>query len=68
MLYNVDEELEKKILCNHGEGLALAFVIINVDAGSILGIIKNLHECGDCHNIIRLISKLLLRNYNVEYQ
>ncbi|RVX08761.1 putative pentatricopeptide repeat-containing protein, mitochondrial [Vitis vinifera] len=44
-----------------GERLAIAFGLINTSPGTTLRITKNLRICGDCHNAIKLISKIVNR-------
>ncbi|PWA45444.1 Pentatricopeptide repeat-containing protein [Artemisia annua] len=42
----------------HSEKLAVAFGLINTEAGSSIKIVKNLRICLDCHEVMKLISKI----------
>lgn len=61
VLYNVDEETKEKMLWDHSERLAIAFVLINTGPNTIIRITKNLRVCRDCHTVIKLISKITCR-------
>ncbi|XP_031253334.1 pentatricopeptide repeat-containing protein At3g26782, mitochondrial-like [Pistacia vera] len=61
VLHDVDEEEKKMTLRVHSEKLATAFAIMNSVPGSTIQIIKNLRVCGDCHIVIKLISKIANR-------
>ncbi|XP_057970511.1 putative pentatricopeptide repeat-containing protein At3g11460, mitochondrial [Malania oleifera] len=49
----------------HSEKLAIAFGLLNTEAGAEIVIIKNLRVCGDCHVFIKLVSKILDRHFVV---
>ncbi|KAL6011739.1 Pentatricopeptide repeat-containing protein, mitochondrial [Asimina triloba] len=61
VLHDVDEEEKVTILRVHSEKLAVAFGIINTLPGTTIHVIKNLRVCGDCHNAIKLIAKIVDR-------
>ncbi|KDP25879.1 hypothetical protein JCGZ_22909 [Jatropha curcas] len=61
VFYNVNEELKEKMLWDHSERLAVAFVLINTGPETIIRITKNLRVCGDCHTVLKMISKLMCR-------
>ncbi|KAK7263567.1 hypothetical protein RJT34_31159 [Clitoria ternatea] len=61
VLYDVEEEIKEKMLWDHSERLALAFALINTGPGTTIRITKNLRVCGDCHTVIKMISKLTSR-------
>ncbi|XP_019430851.1 PREDICTED: pentatricopeptide repeat-containing protein At3g26782, mitochondrial [Lupinus angustifolius] len=61
VLHDVDEEEKGMLLRVHSEKLAVAFGIMNSVPGSTIQIIKNLRICGDCHIVIKLISKVVNR-------
>ncbi|KAG4980101.1 hypothetical protein AAZX31_12G098000 [Glycine max] len=61
VLYDVEEEIKEKMLWDHSERLALAFALINTGPGTTIRITKNLRVCGDCHTVIKMISKLTNR-------
>uniref|UniRef100_A0ACD5VPD1 Uncharacterized protein n=1 Tax=Avena sativa TaxID=4498 RepID=A0ACD5VPD1_AVESA len=57
----VTEEEKQKVLYWHSEKLAVAFALLGSESGSTIRIVKNLRMCLDCHNAIKLISKLYTR-------
>lgn len=58
MLYDVEEEVEEKMLWDQREKLVIAFALINTGPGTIIGITRNLCFCGDCHTVTKFISEL----------
>ncbi|XP_059640301.1 pentatricopeptide repeat-containing protein At5g44230 [Cornus florida] len=50
--YDVGDEDKKRILMGHSEKLALAFGLLNTDAGCTIRIVKNLRICEDCHLVM----------------
>ncbi|XP_051113370.1 pentatricopeptide repeat-containing protein At2g27610 [Andrographis paniculata] len=59
VLHDIEEEQKEGILWRHSERLAIAFGLISTTAREIpIRVIKNLRVCGDCHGVIKLISKL----------
>lgn len=58
VLHDVEEEHKAAILSQHSERLAIAFGLIATSLGTPIQIVKNLRVCGDCHNVIKLISKI----------
>ncbi|XP_057812670.2 pentatricopeptide repeat-containing protein At4g02750 isoform X2 [Cryptomeria japonica] len=61
VLHDVEDEQKEQLLGHHSEKLAIAFGLINTPPGTPLQIIKNLRVCGDCHSVIKLISKIVAR-------
>jgi pentatricopeptide repeat protein len=61
VLHNVEEEVKESMLSTHSEKLAIAFGLLNTSPGTPLRITKNLRVCGDCHNVAKLISKIVSR-------
>eukprot|EP00257_Ricinus_communis_P013360 XP_015570779.1 pentatricopeptide repeat-containing protein At3g26782, mitochondrial [Ricinus communis] len=61
VLHDVDEEEKEMTLRVHSEKLAVAFGVMNSFPGSTIHIIKNLRVCGDCHTMIKLITKIVDR-------
>lgn len=59
--HDVDKEEKEMILRVHSEKLAVAFGIMNSVPGSTIQVIKNLRVCGDCHTMIKMISKAVNR-------
>lgn len=56
VLHDVEEEHKEAILSQHSERLALAFGLIATSPETHIQISKNLRVCGDCHNVIKLVS------------
>ncbi|CAL9248544.1 unnamed protein product [Arabidopsis halleri] len=63
--HDVDEEEKEMTLRVHSEKLAIAFGIMNTVPGSTVNVVKNLRVCSDCHNVIKLISKIVDREFVV---
>ena len=61
---NKNESIEDQ-LCGHSEKLALIYGLITTQPGTELVIGKNIRMCKDCHNAIRLISKIRNRKISV---
>nr|GEV82317.1 putative pentatricopeptide repeat-containing protein At3g11460 [Tanacetum cinerariifolium] len=47
----------------HSERLAIAFALLTTDIGQDILVIKNLRVCGDCHAFIKLVSKVIDRQF-----
>ncbi|XP_050232447.1 pentatricopeptide repeat-containing protein At1g20230-like [Mercurialis annua] len=58
-LQNLNKEQREAALCSHSERLAVAFGILNSGGKSTIRVFKNLRICGDCHNAIKLIAKIV---------
>ncbi|KAI5074502.1 hypothetical protein GOP47_0010463 [Adiantum capillus-veneris] len=56
----LDEEKDEAY-CGHSEKLAIAFGLISTAEGTTIRVAKNLRVCTDCHNAVKLISKIELR-------
>ncbi|KMT05659.1 hypothetical protein BVRB_7g167920 [Beta vulgaris subsp. vulgaris] len=61
VMHEVEEEVKVRMLSNHSERLAIAFGLLNTEVGTKLVITKNLRVCGDCHEAIKYISKIVNR-------
>lgn len=61
ILHDINEEEKEMTLRVHSEKLAVAFGILNSTPGTTIQVIKNLRVCGDCHSVIKLISKIVNR-------
>ncbi|XXG48462.1 hypothetical protein AAC387_Pa02g2904 [Persea americana] len=61
VLHDIDQEAKEKALMYHSERLAIAYGLISTPPGTTLRIIKNLRICGDCHNAIKIMSKIVER-------
>ncbi|KAJ4822981.1 hypothetical protein Tsubulata_000350, partial [Turnera subulata] len=54
--------LDRHILLNHSEKIALAFGLVNTSPGSTIRIMKNLRICEDCHFVMCGASKIMGRD------
>ncbi|OVA20608.1 Pentatricopeptide repeat [Macleaya cordata] len=61
VLHDIEDEAKEVALSYHSERLAIAFGLINMSPGTPIRITKNLRICGDCHNAIKFISKIVKR-------
>ena len=61
MLHDLNEEVKSSMLRNHSERLAIAFGLLNTEPGTKLVITKNLRVCGDCHEAIKYITRIVNR-------
>lgn len=61
VLHDVGDDEKRDLLCGHSERLAIAFGLLNTDAGSPLQIMKNLRVCRDCHTVTKYISSISRR-------
>lgn len=62
VLHDIEEEEKEDSVSKHSEKLAVGFGIAKLTRGRIIRIVKNLRVCGDCHAVMKLISKV----YQVE--
>lgn len=49
----------------HSEKLAIAFALLNTRSGTEITVMKNLRVCVDCHLFIKLVSKIVNRQFIV---
>ncbi|XP_038698459.1 pentatricopeptide repeat-containing protein At1g34160 isoform X2 [Tripterygium wilfordii] len=61
VLHDIEEEEKESALCYHSEKLAVAFGLTSTNEGMPIQVIKNLRICGDCHAVIKIISKIYNR-------
>ncbi|KAJ0983274.1 hypothetical protein J5N97_011529 [Dioscorea zingiberensis] len=61
VLLDVEEDDKKRLLCSHSERLAIGFGLLKSPPSVPIRIAKNLRVCGDCHDAIKLISKVISR-------
>ncbi|KAK7351874.1 hypothetical protein VNO77_11619 [Canavalia gladiata] len=62
VLLEIDDEEKAVQLLHHSEKLALAYGLIRTGQGSTIRIVKNLRSCEDCHEFMKLISKIYQRD------
>ncbi|KAF6175213.1 hypothetical protein GIB67_015898 [Kingdonia uniflora] len=65
VLHDIGEEDKENALYYHSEKLAIAYGLICTIDGSPIQVIKNLRICGDCHVVIKIISKIYDREISV---
>ncbi|XP_027347753.1 pentatricopeptide repeat-containing protein At5g44230 [Abrus precatorius] len=56
--YDINDKEKRLVLMAHSEKLALAFGLLNTDAGSTIKIMKNVRICEDCHILMCGASKV----------
>uniref|UniRef100_A0A2P2QLN7 Pentatricopeptide repeat-containing protein n=1 Tax=Rhizophora mucronata TaxID=61149 RepID=A0A2P2QLN7_RHIMU len=61
VMVDVSEEEKEGNLYHHSEKLALAYAILKTSPATEIRISKNLRICSDCHNWIKIVSRLLSR-------
>lgn len=60
-LLDLDEEARETSLSHHSERLAVAFALLKSSPGSTIRVIKNLRICVDCHEAMKMISRVFDR-------
>ncbi|KAJ4913717.1 Pentatricopeptide repeat-containing protein [Raphanus sativus] len=60
-LHDVDKESKDENLFNHTEKFAFVSSFLNTPARSPVRVLKNLRVCIDCHNALKLMSKVVGR-------
>lgn len=58
VLLKVDEEEKDCRVLYHSEKIAVAFGLLSAKPGMPLRVMKNLRVCGDCHEFLKLVSKM----------
>ncbi|KAI3806413.1 hypothetical protein L1987_22318 [Smallanthus sonchifolius] len=61
VFFDVEDEEKDKALLYHSEKMAVAFGLIATTKGTVIRVVKNLRICGDCHAVMKLISKAFER-------
>ncbi|KAK9065874.1 hypothetical protein SSX86_015276 [Deinandra increscens subsp. villosa] len=57
VFFDVEDEEKDKALLYHSEKMAVAFGLIVTAKGTVIRVVKNLRICGDCHAVMKLVSK-----------
>ncbi|KAL5758011.1 hypothetical protein ACOSP7_020622 [Xanthoceras sorbifolium] len=63
VLHDIDQESKEEALLAHSERLALSHGLLTSPARATIRIIKNLRVCGDCHNALKIMSKIVGREF-----
>ncbi|GKV22081.1 hypothetical protein SLEP1_g31980 [Rubroshorea leprosula] len=58
VLFDIEEEEKEYFIGYHSEKLAVAFGLISTAPKNVIRVVKNLRVCGDCHEAIKLISRI----------
>lgn len=58
VLFDIEEEEKEHSIGCHSEKLAIAFGLISTPPTQVIRVVKNLRVCGDCHEAIKLISRI----------
>ncbi|KAK9113042.1 hypothetical protein Scep_020561 [Stephania cephalantha] len=61
VLHDIDQESKEEALLAHSERLAVSYGLFSSPVRFPIRIIKNLRVCVDCHNALKIISKLVGR-------
>ncbi|CAN1803775.1 Pentatricopeptide repeat-containing protein At1g34160 [Linum perenne] len=63
VLHDIGDEEKENALYQHSEKLAVAYGLVcaNDEDGTPIQVIKNLRICGDCHVVMKLVSKMYNR-------
>ncbi|PIA42657.1 hypothetical protein AQUCO_02000242v1 [Aquilegia coerulea] len=61
VLHDIDEESKEESLLSHSERLAVAHGLLSSQPRQTMRVIKNLRVCVDCHNFLKIISKIVGR-------
>ncbi|KAM1314156.1 hypothetical protein ACFX2F_018076 [Malus domestica] len=61
VLHRITEREKKEHLQYHSERLALGFALISTSHPKTIRIFKNLRICGDCHDVMKLVSDVTNR-------
>ncbi|XP_006306938.2 pentatricopeptide repeat-containing protein At1g04840 [Capsella rubella] len=60
-IHDIEEEEKEHVTGVHSEKLALTLGILRTAPGTTIRIIKNLRICGDCHSLMKYVSKISQR-------
>lgn len=61
VLHDIEQEEKENALSYHSEKLAVAFALISTSDRTPISVNKNIRICGDCHFVIKLVSKIYER-------
>ncbi|KAG9439260.1 hypothetical protein H6P81_019425 [Aristolochia fimbriata] len=56
--HSINEEEKEDLLSTHSEKLAIAFGLISTKEGTTIRVVKNLRVCIDCHEAVKVISRI----------
>lgn len=58
VLHDMESDQKEYAVTTHSEKLAVVFGLMKLPRGATIRVFKNLRICGDCHNAIKLMSKV----------
>ena len=61
MLHDIGEEDKENVLNYHSEKLAVAYGLISIVDEAPIQVIKNLRICVDCHVVIKITLKIVIK-------
>ncbi|XP_022154217.1 pentatricopeptide repeat-containing protein At1g59720, chloroplastic/mitochondrial-like, partial [Momordica charantia] len=61
VLHKVVDEEKEGALGEHSERFAIAYGLLKTRAPVVIRVVKNLRVCGDCHEVIKIVSKIYER-------
>lgn len=61
-IHDIEEEEKEIVTGIHSEKLALALGMLRTASGTTIRIVKNLRICGDCHSLMKYVSKISQRD------
>lgn len=61
-IHDIEEEEKENVTGIHSEKLALALGLLRTSPGTVIRIVKNLRICGDCHSLMKYVSKISQRD------
>lgn len=61
VMLEIEDQFKMLQLWHHSEKLAVAYGLIRTNPGSEIRIVKNLRSCEDCHEVMKLLSKIYRR-------
>ncbi|KAL0865534.1 hypothetical protein Bca101_044652 [Brassica carinata] len=62
LIHDIEEEEKENVTRIHSEKLALALGLLRTAPGTVIRIVKNLRICGDCHSLMKYVSKISQRD------
>ncbi|XP_010525965.1 PREDICTED: pentatricopeptide repeat-containing protein At4g32450, mitochondrial-like [Tarenaya hassleriana] len=65
VLHDVDPETKEEALLAHSERLAFAQGLLSSPARAPIRVIKNLRVCVDCHNALKIMAKIVGREFTM---
>lgn len=61
VLHDLEDGEKESALAIHSERLAISYGLISTNQGSTIRVTKNLRVCNDCHEMIKVVSKVTRR-------